>query len=227
MWKSRSMGVGAVVVVVVACVLWLAVFSGDDPEEMMGSDDPAERLDAVARLADEGDVAGLARATVDSDARVASSAILHYSRVADLRGAATARPLVLAMEDRRPAVRQAAASAMGKFRLRDKVDAAVLLRALADPNEKPKVRAAAAVSLGRLDLWDAVPPLINAMSDPNTHVRDKAGQAVQEIIGRDYLFRATLSESRRREIIAAISRDWPLIEKAHRAHIERQKEKGR
>ncbi len=82
-----------------------------------------------------------------------------------------------ALEDRRPAVRRAAAEALGA--LRDERAVEPLLRALED--RRPAVRRAVARALGQLGDARAVGPLLRALEDEDWTVRRATAEALGEL----------------------------------------------
>ncbi len=184
---------------------------------------PAVRSAAVTRMAATGDKPGLAAAMADGDERVACEAATAYSQ---LPGLSDTDPLVRALSDPRPAVREAAAGALGQFSLRDKVDHRVLADVMLNRREVAAVRVAAARALGRLDRWEAMPALLDAMVVPDQRLCAEAAEAVQHILDRDYRYRAAGSDASRRAVVAKIRREWRAQEPAHRARIERMAKGG-
>ena len=217
---------GAAAVLVVGTLLITGAFSDHGKALVrVRSSDPQERMVALNDLAERpsrrGDEA-LLNAFSDSDARVAARAVIKVGNWTHRDGLAH---VVRAMDDPRPQVRAAAVASVGKLHLREKVDAAPVIKMLADSSQPREVRATAARSLGRLHSWEAMPQLVAALDDPNPHVRGQAGAAIRKILGRDYHFRANAPN--RREKAAEIRAVWPGLHKAHLDYMRRLKEQGK
>ena len=220
------MGAGAAAVLVIGALLIAGAFSDNGKALVrLKSSDPRERLAALDDLAESpsrrGDDA-LLHAFSDSDARVAARAVSKVGNWTHRDGLAH---VVRVMDDPRPQVRAAAVASVGKLRLREKVDAAPVIKMLADSAQPREVRATAARSLGRLHSWEAMPQLVAALDDPNPHVRGQAGAAIRKILGVDFHFRADAAN--RREIAAKIRKMWPGFHKAHLDYMRRLKEQGK
>jgi HEAT repeat protein len=144
----------------------------------------------------------------------------HYHRLA--RAARRPRPenlpaLRKAARDPHPKVRAAAVTGIG--RLGKDGDPESLMEALAkDPS--PAVRAEAAVALGRIKHWDAGPLLIDALADPDSNVRARAGAALRRIMGVDFRYRA--NDPQRDKVIRRIREWWP---KFYEGHLQSQPRK--
>ena len=75
-------------------------------------------------------------------------------------------------------------------------------------SDSPEVRADSA---GRLGAWhdrQSMPQLIAALDDDDLNVRARAGAAVIEILGADFLFRADDPPQRRRQAVERIKKHW-------------------
>jgi HEAT repeat protein len=95
---------------------------------------------------------------------------------------------------------------VGIGRLGDESDPHLLMNALqTDPS--PAVRVAAATALGKLKCWEAGPLLIDALEDPDSRVRSRAGAAIDRIVGVKLGFDAT--DPKRNLVIQKIKTWWP------------------
>jgi HEAT repeat protein len=82
------------------------------------------------------------------------------------------------------------------------------LRDVLTQEDSWQARAAAAAKLGEMRDEESMPALLQAMEDPDPVIRGRAAVAVRKIMRADYYFRAGDSPERRKEVIAAIKRDW-------------------
>ena len=228
--REKFLATVAVVLLGMLVVLLLTAIFRDGHEEVPTQADspiPEERLRAINSLAGKPSEQGdgvLLVAMRDPDPRVAARAVRVVGRWTHRDNV----PLLKrALRDSRAPVRAAAAAALGKFRLRDRVDAVVLTGLLDDARETPEVRAAAARSLGRMRIWAAMPSLINALEDPNPTVRGRAGAAVRRILGVDFGFRANASLADRARAVAEIRSCWRGFRQAHLAYLKRLEEQRR
>lgn len=112
-----------------------------------------------------------------------------------------------AADDKDWRVRHAAVDGVG--RLGRDGDPKFLIDVLRNRSEAPEVRAAAAERLGEMRFWDAGPALIDAMEDPSTLLRARAGVALRRIMVVDFRYRAGDPPARRREALQRIRELWP------------------
>jgi len=115
-------------------------------------------------------------------------------------------------------IREAAAIGIG--RLGESSDPDVLISALRN-DRAATVRAAAATALGRLNCWEAGPALIDALEDPDTNVRSRAGAALRKIMGVDFHYRA--NDPDRAKAIQKIRKWWPEFYDGHLGRNPRRK----
>lgn len=87
-----------------------------------------------------------------------------------------------------------------------------LRRVLAE-SSNPDVRAAAIQGLGELRDGDSLPDLIKLLEDPSDKVRGRAGVAVGNIIGIDFRFNATDSQTGRAKAVKAIKQAYEAYKK--------------
>ena len=102
-----------------------------------------------------------------------TSALIHM-------GAPAVAGLTEALDDARPAVRRAAAKALGKIGCADAPALRALCAALSDDADAGQ-RRFAAEALGRLGATEALAPLGAALRDPDARVRDAAAAALQAL----------------------------------------------
>lgn len=84
-------------------------------------------------------------------------------------------------------------------------------RVLAESNS-PHVRAAVSQGLGAAGDWESVPNLIALLSDPSELVRGRAGNAIVELLGADYFFRADDPLDKRNAAIRAIRQCYKVLQ---------------
>ena len=94
-----------------------------------------------------------------------------------VKGERVIRPLIRATADESSAVRQAAATELGRFDTQLSLDA--LTRLFHDENED--VRWSAVLAVGNLRKREAAPALIEAMRDPSPMVSTAAERALQRM----------------------------------------------
>jgi len=211
-----------VVLVVVALALAAALVwrsasgGGDDPADL---DEHSAR---IQRLRRDGDVPGLVTEASNPDVRLATRAV---------EALAFAGPEALPHLERMikdNAAREVRASAVAAFaRAAKPGQTRPVARALRD-DPSPGVRANAAVALGHMHACDEMETLLSAMDDVDKKVRRRAADAVHQITGVQFSFRAGDSPDRRRAAIDRIRLLWPHIEPRVRAHHARpRRDRGR
>lgn len=100
-------------------------------------------------------------------------------KLAQSDSADTVEPLVFALNDREPAVRIAAAEALGKFQIPQL--AGLMRQLLLDP--LPEIRLLAVTTLGRSGDRAQVDLLVGVQQDPDPTVRQAANQALEQLGG--------------------------------------------
>ena len=131
---------------------------------------------ALAHFADPAALPPLLDGLRDDDMYVrvqVTSALIHM-------GAPAVAGLTEALDDARPAVRRAAAKALGKIGCADAPALRALGAALSDDADAGQ-RRFAAEALGRLGATEALAPLGAALRDPDARVRDAAAAALQAL----------------------------------------------
>ncbi|MCY3719485.1 MAG: HEAT repeat domain-containing protein [Anaerolineaceae bacterium] len=147
-------------------------------ERLRSDEDVAVRYQAARTLvqfADPASLSSLLQGLRDEDMYVrvqVTSALIHV-------GAAAVEGLTEALGDGRPAVRRAAAMALGKIGHRDHDALRALVGALKDVDAAQ--RRFAAQALGRLGATEAVEALGVALRDPDARVRDAAATALLQL----------------------------------------------
>jgi HEAT repeat protein len=122
------------------------------------------------------DVEGLCKQVQGSDEHAASLAV---SALGDL-GEAARSAIEQALGDRRPAVREKAATSFAKVATHEQ---AVKLVALVKKDKYPDVRAAAVAGLDRMFAFQEMDAIIDAMEDPDPAVRRRASKAATKFSG--------------------------------------------
>ena len=139
------------------------------PEVRAGAAQALGTIGSAARSAES----ALAKALEDKDAQVRMSAILALGQIT---GTPSAQPLVVALKDENPRMRDTAATLLVKMG-----QPAVAALSQLKNEENGDLRLAAITILGRIKHADAVPALIAALDDPLTPVRDAAAIALGQI----------------------------------------------
>jgi len=85
-----------------------------------------------------------------------------------------------------------------------------LQRVLAE-SQSDRVRAAVARGLASEPDYDSMPVLLDALADPSPVVRDRAGAAVQQLLGAEFQFAADAPPEERERDIAAIRKEWERL----------------
>jgi len=146
-------------------------FSGPSPDEKV--DQARAKTEALVRAKD---VEGLVKEVRSPDEHAAKLAV---SALGDLGEAA--RPAVQeALSDRRPAVREKAATSFAKVAPREQ---AVKLADMVKKDESPDVRAAAVTGLDCMFAFQEMDAIIDAMEDPDPVVRRRASKAATKFSG--------------------------------------------
>ena len=97
-------------------------------------------------------------------------------------GAPAVIPLVNALRDRNPAVREEAAFVLGTIDTPEAITQ--LIGAMQDQDRD--VRRHAVFALGKLQSPEAVPPLLNALRDEDQYVRRAAEYVLEKMLGRSW-----------------------------------------
>ena len=90
----------------------------------------------------------------------------------------------VALDDKSPAVRAAAAEYLGKVGVKDPQAVGILAKVLED--KSPTVRIRAVEALGFLQLGQAVPVLEKALEDRDPGVRIRATEVMGHVLARDF-----------------------------------------
>lgn len=192
-------GAAALLIAVVAAVLWHFVAGLSESQGLAGSADAADRIKAAERLdGKDGEAAqrllrGLANDRDQTVARRAVRSITSRRLLEDI-----ARDTKLG-----GAARGEAAAALGKFADTDPTILTGLLTA--DPNAQ--ARAGAAMGLARLRNVKTLPSLSQALEDGDPEVRLWAVTAIHKMILRRFPYDAKLPPAQQREVIQRI-RDY-------------------
>ena len=193
-----------------AAVVWQFAFAGGD--DGAGLDEHSARIDRLRR---DGDVPALVREASNPNVRLATRAVeaLGYA------GPEALPHLERMIKDN--AAREVRACAVAAFAQAAKPGQTrpVALALRDDP--VPEVRANAAVALGHMHACDEMEALLSAMGDEDKKVRRRAAQAVHQITGVQFSFRAGDPPDRRRAAIQRIRFLWPHIAPRVRAHHAR------
>ena len=218
MASGRALLVVLVVVALAlaAAVVWQFAFAGGD--DRAGLDEHSARIERLRR---DGDVPGLVREASNPNVRLAVGAV----KALAFAGPEALPHLERMMKDN--AAREVRASAVAAFAQAAKPgQTRPVARALRD-DPVPEVRANAAVALGHMHACDEMETLLSAMGDEDKKVRRRAAQAVHQITGVQFSFRAGDSPDRRRAAIDRIRFLWPHIESRVRAHHARPRKDRR
>jgi HEAT repeat protein len=146
-------------------------FSGPSPDEK--TDHARAKAEQLARAKD---VEGLVKEVQGSDEHAAKLAV---SALGDL-GEAARLAVERALADRRPGVREKAATSFAKVATREQAGKLV---ALVKKDESANVRAAAVASLDRMLAFQEMDAIIDAMEDPDPAVRRRASKAATKFSG--------------------------------------------
>jgi hypothetical protein len=169
---------------------------------MPGSDPPLDELGTrMEDLRVKGDTEALAAETPNSDIRTARRAV----RMMGYLGRKGVKPILVALKDPRPEIRQEAAVAYA--RAADPKEAAPLAK-VARTDKVAVVRAAAITGLGRSRAYEEMETLFEAMNDDDVIVRRRAAESVVLLIGRRYPYDAKASSAKRLKSIAVIRTFW-------------------
>lgn len=140
-------------------------------------DEKADQARAKAeQLVRAKDVEGLCKEVQGSDEHAASLAV---SALGDL-GEAARSAVEGALGDRRPAVREKAATSFAKVATHEQ---AGKLANIVKKDESPDVRAAAVAGLDRMFAFQEMDAIIDAMEDPDPAVRRRASKAAIKFSG--------------------------------------------
>jgi crotonobetainyl-CoA:carnitine CoA-transferase CaiB-like acyl-CoA transferase len=165
------------VLIAVAAALVVALgakyffFSGPPPDEK--TDQARVKAEQLVRAKD---VEGLCKQVQSPDEHAAKLAV---SALGDL-GEAARSAVEQALVDRRPAVREKAATSFAKVATREQ---AVKLANIVKKDESPDVRAAAVAGLDRMFAFQEMDAIIDAMEDPDPAVRQRASKAAIKFSG--------------------------------------------
>lgn len=146
-------------------------FSGPSPDEKV---EPARaKTEALVRAKD---VEGLVKEVQSPDEHAAKLAVSALGELGE-----AARPVIQqALSDRRPAVREKAATSFAKVAPREQADK---LANVVKNDESSNVRAAAVAGLDRMFAFQEMDAIINAMEDPDPAVRRRASKAATKFTG--------------------------------------------
>jgi HEAT repeat protein len=165
------------VLIGVAAALALALgakylfFSVPSPDEK--TDHARAKAEALVRAKD---VEGLVKEVQGSDEHAASLAVSALGYLGEAARLAVER----ALADRRPGVREKAATSFAKVATREQAGKLV---ALVKKDESANVRAAAVASLDRMMAFQEMDAIIDAMEDPDPAVRRRASKAATRFSG--------------------------------------------
>jgi len=188
-------------VAVVLGVLVIWEFAREEPPQI-------DSLDArMEQLRKAGDVEALAAEAQSSDIQTAQRAVETMGYV----GKKAVRQIRHALADRRPEIRQRAATAYARAAGPKE---APLLAEVAGTDESPTVRATAVTALGHIRAHTEMETLLTAMNDDDLIVRRRAAEAVADILGRRYLYNANDPPAKRRESIDVIRSLWTKVKGA-------------
>ena len=163
--------IGVAAALVLALGAKYIFFSG--PPRDQNTDQVRAKAEQLVRAKD---VEGLVKEVQGSDEHAASLAV---SALGDL-GEAARSAIQGALSDRRPAVREKAATSFAKVATHEQ---AVKLVAMVKKDESPDVRAAAVAGLDRMFAFQEMDAIIDAMEDPDPAVRRRASKAATKFSG--------------------------------------------
>ncbi|MCX5684123.1 MAG: HEAT repeat domain-containing protein, partial [Planctomycetota bacterium] len=154
-----------------------------EPGQGINSSDSREVITSVNALAARGsaeDVVQIELATISTDAHVASEAVWGLGSIHSAEAVAALKRV--AVEEKRPEVREEVAYQLGLQRQEASIE--MLLEQLLLNDVSPRVRAAAASSLARLRVWEDIPLLVDAAErETDAMVQSRAVSAVESMIG--------------------------------------------
>ena len=199
-----------------AALVWQSAFGGGDDRA-----DLDEHSARIERLGRDRDVPGLVREASNPDVRLAARAVNALA----FAGPEALPHLERMMKDH--AAQEVRASAVAAFAQAAKPGQTHSVARALREDPSPEVRANAAVALGHMHACDEMETLLSAMRDEGKKVRRRAAQAVHQITGVQFSFRADDSPDRRRAAIDRIRFLWPHIEQRVRAHYARPRKDRR
>jgi HEAT repeat protein len=186
---------------------------------MQGSAPPLDELDArMEDLRVKGDTEALAVETPKTDIRTARRAV----KMMGYLGRKGVKPILVALKDPRPEIRQEAAVAYA--RAADPKEAAPLAK-VARNDKVAVVRAAAITGLGRSRAYEEMETLLEAMDDDDIIVRRRAAESVVLLIGRRYPYDANASSAKRLKSIAVIRKFWARAKGVAGEYYERERKR--
>jgi len=232
--RRKAILIAAAVAIGAALVGVWALTRRSDPAELLRSDSPAKRQQAIAVLRARRDtpdgLQGLARAAAHKDpgvARMALRTIAAGHGEDDPPGPEGLEIVKKATADPRPEVRSTAIRVLEATTPPAPEDPTVpqLLLERFAAETSPQPRAAAANALGKLQYWPAVEPLIEALEDDSVPVRGAAGAALRKILGLGFGFRAADPPRKRAAAVARIRQHWKLQLPFHADYVRRLRQR--
>jgi len=146
---------------------------------------PEVRLRTVEALKDAGTVNSIPiiqKAFGDKEVSVRLHAALMLKIIGHRRGVPVLAKV--AVDDKSPAVRAAAAAYLGKVGVKDRRAVGALAKVLEDKESTVRIRAVEA--LGFLQLAQAIPVLKQALKDKDTGVRLRATEVLGRVLAKDF-----------------------------------------
>jgi len=163
--------IGVAVVLALIVVGRFLFFGGQDTSADSARGPEHARIEQLRQAKD---LAGLGTQAAHTNERVARLAVGAMGRL----GAEAVPKIERALEDKRPRVRERAATAYAQAARHDQ---AAPLAKLVREDASPNVRAAAVAGLGRLCAFDEMESILAAMDDPDVAVRRRASKAATRI----------------------------------------------
>lgn len=214
--------VGAILVTAGGVAAWHYRDAGvvDDAVSAESLDVRLRAIDELGRRSSDAAVEALLKLSRSDETDIAVRAIHAMGRSEQ---APRYRDRVLeALESERPAVCEAAVTAMGNFASSEDI---ARLGDLLRNAESPVVRARAARMLGRIDRWDGFDDLVSALNDPSLRVRAEACGAIEQKLGRGFGYDPQMAASQRTHIMSQLRRSAPKLRRAYEDY-HRRKEGG-
>jgi HEAT repeat protein len=172
-------------------------------------DTPARK---IQRMADRGDVEGLAREAKTATPEFSRMAVSAMARVGP-----KAEPYVReAMRDSRPEIREVAVLVAPRV-APGKTAPEVAVMAREDP--EPLVRSAAVTALGQMVAVDQSDAIFQALLDEDRMVRKRASEAIARMTGRSYDLYVDGPPDKRQQAVAALKAEWPQLQEAARKYF--------
>lgn len=190
--------IGVAAVLTVAAAVKLIFFTGGDDLGDRQRDPDFARIETHRRAKD---IAALAKEVSRSNEKVARLAVGAMGRM----GPEALPEITRAMEDRRPRVREKAATA---FAQAARYDQAAPLAKLAREDDSSNVRAAAVSGLSRICAFDEMETILAAMDDPDIAVRRRASKAATRIACVMVGYKAEDPPAQRKAAIQRMHAHW-------------------